>query len=90
MLVNGVSLKNGELYMGFITDGIGPEDQSVNPFLTDPTLLRMLCEHVPLTRAGNIFFMTDPSGENEFVLVRASGSLVSMVHYLFTGLEYLS
>ena len=47
-----------------LTDLIVPEDDAVDPFVADPTLIRLICQHVPLAASWDVNLVADPALED--------------------------
>ena len=52
-----------------LTDLIVPEDDAVDPFVADPTLIRLICQHVPLAASWDVNLVADPTLEDQLLVI---------------------
>ena len=58
-----------DVYLDALSDLVVPEHDAVDPFVADPTLILLVCHHLPLSAPGNINLVTDPALEDQLLVI---------------------
>jgi hypothetical protein len=57
------------VYLDALSNLVVPEHDAVDPFVADPTLILLVCHHLPLSAPGNINLVTDPALEDQLLVI---------------------
>jgi len=58
-----------DVYLDALSYLVVPEHDTVDPFVADPTLILLVCQHMPLSASGNINLVTDPALEDQLLFI---------------------
>ena len=58
-----------DVYLDALSDLVVPEHDAIDPFVADPTLILLVCQHMPLAAPGNINLVTDPALEYQLLVI---------------------
>lgn len=52
-----------------LADLVVPEDNAVDPFVADPTLVLLICQHMPLAASGDVNLVAYPALEDQLLVI---------------------
>ncbi len=52
-----------------LADMLIPEDDAVDPLVADPTLVLLICQHLPLAASWDVDLMADPALEDQLLVI---------------------
>ena len=58
-----------DVYLDALSDLVVPEHDAVDPFVADPTLILLVCQHMPLAAPRDVNFVADPALEDQLPVI---------------------